>query len=174
MKKYIIVALLHVIAFNGFSQTEKNVEWETISEDSFTLQHPKTWELDKSGAYNTNLMLFTELSSEADKFRDNINVMTQDLSKFDIDLSKFVNISEGQISSMMKDGKIISSERIKGENEHHVLIFSGTQDVYSLKFEQHYYVIGKKAYVLTLTCEVDAFDNYKKIGEQILNSFKLK
>jgi hypothetical protein len=40
-----------------------------------------------------------------------------------------------------------------------------------LKFEQYYWVINEKAFVLTLTCEEDQFKNYKEVGEKILNSF---
>lgn len=53
-------------------------------------------------------------------------------------------------------------------------IYSGKQGMFDLQFEQYYWVINKKAYVLTLTCTIEQFDNYQEIGEAIMDSFEVK
>ena len=75
---------------------------------------------------------------------------------------------------MITDGKIIESKRIIGESmNHHKVMYTGKQDIYNLKFEQYYWVIRQKAFVLTFTCEERQFNNYRATGERILNSFTL-
>ena len=39
------------------------------------------------------------------------------------------------------------------------------------KFEQYYWVIDDKAFILTLTCEESQYNDFQVIGEKILNSF---
>ena len=54
------------------------------------------------------------------------------------------------------------------------VIYNDDQGIYKLKFEQYYWVKKEKAYVLTLTCEIDQFEQYIETGEEIMNSFRLK
>ena len=104
-----------------------------------------------------------------------MNLMIQDLAGNNVDLKQFVEISENQIKTMITDAYIISSDRIKKNGvEYQKLIYTGVQGVYSLKFEQYYWVKDGKAYILTLTCEEDEYDNYKVVGEKMMNSFKIK
>jgi len=71
----------------------------------------------------------------------------------------------------MTDSKIYESTTIKDQNgEYHKIIYSATQGVFKLKFEQYYFVRNNKAFVLTLTTEAEKFDAAKTTGEQILNS----
>jgi hypothetical protein len=92
-----------------------------------------------------------------------------------IDLGKYVEISEGQIKTMITSGVIVESKRQKsGDYDFQKILFTGKQGIFDLKFEQYYFVDKQKAYVLTLTCEINEFDQYKETGEKILNSFKLK
>ena len=68
----------------------------------------------------------------------------------------------------------MSDRKEKNEQEYQRIIYTGKQGEFNLKFEQYYWVIDEKAYVLTLTCEEDEFENYQETGETILNSFVLK
>jgi hypothetical protein len=173
MKKAILISVItSFITFLVYGQTDKGVK--TLNENGYSVQYPDSWELNKSGQMGTSFILFSKPSSSQDQFRENVNLIVQDLSGQNINLDKFVEISEGQIKTMIVNGNIISSKRLKSkESEFQNLIFTGKQGVYNLKFEQYYWVINQKAYVLTLTCEISEFEKFKKIGEGILNSFKL-
>ena len=99
--------------------------------------------------------------------------MIQDLKGQNINLDKFVQISEGQIRTMLTNGKLIESSRINENNsEFHKFIYTADQGIYKLKIEQYFWVKNEKAYILTLSTETDQFEKYKKTGEQILNSFR--
>ena len=174
MQKIIILFFLGVQI--TFSQSKSAPEkWNTLAQANYTIQYPANWEVDKSGQLNTSFLMFSPLESAQDKFRENVNLLVQDLTGKNIDLNKFTQISEEQIKSLMKNSKIVESKRIKnGTQEFHKIIYTGQQQNYDLQFEQYYWVIKNSAYILTFTAEQGRFENYKTIREKIMSSFKLK
>lgn len=150
-------------------------DWKTIDESGFTIQYPDSFELNKSGHMGTTFILLSKQTSQQDLFRENVNLIIQDLTGQNINLDKYVEISEGQIKTMITNGNIIESKRMKTvDKEYQKVIFTGTQGQFNLKFEQNYWIVKQKVYVLTLTCEIDQFDEYQAIGEKIMNSFKIE
>ncbi|PWH84899.1 PsbP-related protein [Brumimicrobium oceani] len=150
-------------------------KWITLDEELYSIEYPESWELNTSGIMGTEFICFSPLTSEIDNFRENVNFMIQDISGFKLNLDQYVEISESQVKTIITNGKIIKSERIKvGENEFHKIIYLGQQGVFDLQFEQYFYVLEDNAYVLTFTFEVDQFEAYRKTGERIMNSFLLK
>ena len=154
---------------------EKLSEWKSLSNDKFEIKYPSDWDVDQSGLMGTSFLIFSQITDESDNFKENVNLLVQDLSENKLTLDTFVESSENQIETAFVNGKLISSDRIKNNGrEYHKLVFAGEQQIYDLQFEQYYWVIEDEAYVLTLTCEIDQFNNYKEVGEKILNTFKIK
>ncbi len=150
-------------------------DWKTLDESEFIIHYPDSLDLDKSGQMGMTFVLLFKQTSQQDLFRENINLIIQDLTGFKINLDEYVDISEEQIKMMITNGNIIESKRIKTDNsEYQKAIYTGTQGQFNLKFEQYYWVVRQKAYVLTLTCEINQFDKYQEVGEKIMNSFKIK
>ena len=167
----ILGAVFLSLNLSTYGQTK---DWNTIKKDAYSIDYPKDWELDESGQMGTSVIIISPLSSQKDQFRENVTVIAQDLTGYNVDLNEYVSISESQIKAMITNAKIIESKRVKIQDlSYHKIVYTGKQGVYSLKFAQYYYVVGDKAYVLTLTCENTQFDDYQLIGEKILNSFKL-
>jgi hypothetical protein len=155
---------------NNYPQT--NSDWKTLDQSNYTIQYPSTWELNQSGQMGTSFVLFSPLESDKDKFKENVNLLIQDLTGQNIDLDKYTEISEGQIKTMITNSALMESKRIKnGKDEYHKIIYSGDQGIFHLQFEQYYWVINDKAFVLTFTSEKDKFADFREIGEKILNSF---
>lgn len=150
-------------------------DWKTLDQVAYSIQYPSTWELNQNEQMGTSFILFSPLESDKDQFKENVNLLIQDISKYHIDLSEYTKISEGQIKTMVTNGTILESVRIKNDNgEYHKLIYSGDQGIFHLTFEQYYWVMNEKAFVLTFTCEQNKFAQKAETGEKILNSFKLK
>ncbi len=154
-----------------YGQTVNN-EWKTLDKPNFSIQYPATWELNQSGQMGTSFILFSALESDQDKFRENINLLIQEGKN--IDLNKFTEISESQIKTLATNAHIIESKRLKKDIEYHKIIHTADQGIFHLEFEQYYWVINDKAYILTFSAEHTKFENFKTTGEKILNSFKLK
>ncbi|MFT7588302.1 MAG: hypothetical protein ACI959_000509 [Limisphaerales bacterium] len=55
----------------------------------------------------------------------------------------------------------------------HELLCSGKQGVKNLMMNQIVVIRNEKAYVLTFTAELDAYEAFKELGSEIFSSFKL-
>lgn len=184
MTKILTILLLITLVACGQTSPEKEssndnnkgvVGWKTFKGTNYSVQYPPDWELDQSGQMGTSFVLFSKLENDKDPFKENVNLLVQDLTGHNIDLDKFVEISEGQVKTMITNSTLVESTRMKSSNpEFHKMIYSGDQGIYHLKFEQYFWIINQQAYILTLTCEQTKFSDYKETGEKILNSFLFK
>jgi hypothetical protein len=171
------------VACGQFSQkgtkTEETAEipenWKLLDESDYSIQYPDTFDIDKSGQMGLSFVLLSKQTSQQDLFRENVNLVIQDLTGQSIDLDKYVAISEGQIKSMITDGNLLESKRLTDKNnEFQRVIYTGKQGQFDLKWEQYYWVKNKKAFVLTLTCEMNQYDEYVSVGDQIMATFMIK
>jgi hypothetical protein len=159
---------------NKTSVPNNQVGLKTLKENGYSIQYPGSWDLNKSGQMGTSFILFSKPASLQDQFKENVNLIVQDLSGQNLDLAKYVEISEGQIKTMITNGNLLESKKLSSNGvDFQRVVFTGKQGIYDLKFEQYYWVEKQKAFILTLTCEIKEFDKYKEAGEKILNSFKL-
>jgi hypothetical protein len=148
--------------------------WELLTEDDYSIQYPKDWELNQSGQMGTSFILFSALENNQDQFRENVNLLVQSVQGQSVDLDAFTEISEGQVKTMLTNCTLYESKRMKkGSQQYHKLIYTADQGGFRLKFEQYYWIENDNAYVLTLTCEESSFSKFKETGGKILNSFSL-
>ena len=148
--------------------------WETLSEEDYTIQYPDSLEMNQEGQMGVKFILFTPPTAPMDQFRENINLVIEDLAGKNVDLDKYVEISESQVKSMITNGKLTDSERIKEGKAFHKLVYTGKQGLFNLKWQQRYWVQNEKAYILTLTCEESQYDQYSALGEKIMQTFEIK
>jgi len=169
LKSLFLFCLLPTITYAQTAPTQ------TIDHPEFTIQYPANWTNDQSGTIGTAVILYSPLEAADDKCRENVNVMIQNLTGLHIDLNKYVEISEGQIKTMVTNPQVIESKRVTGGiQEYHRMVYAGDQGILRLQFLQYYIVTDDKAYVLTFTTEQRKFDTYKNQAEEVLNSFRLK
>lgn len=157
--------------------TQKNIpnDWKSLNESDFAIQYPDTFDLDKSGQMGLSFILLSKQTSQQDLFRENVNLLIQNIAGKNIDLNKYVEISENQIKTMITNWNLIESKRLsENSKKFQRVIYTGKQGQFDLKWQQYYWVENKKAYVLTLTCEQNQYDNYVSVGEGIMKTFKIK
>ena len=127
-------------AVKSDKQTKVFDGWKTLTENNYSIKYPESWELSKSNLMGTNFILFSPLTSKLDNFKENVNLLIQDLTGQDLNLTKYVEISESQVKTIITDGNILESERISNRDIiYHKLIYTGKQGVYELKFEQYFW-----------------------------------
>jgi hypothetical protein len=173
MKKmaFLVFFLINTISFGQIKENN----WKTIDENTYSVQYPENWELNTDKSMGTSFILFTQQTSTDDKFRENVNLIIQNLEGYNLNLDDYVAISEEQINKMVTNGKIIESKRLfKNNSEFQKVIFTGNQGIFKLKFVQYYFIKDEKAFVLTFTSEVTQYEKYKLISDKILASFILK
>lgn len=160
--------------------------WKTLTRENYTIRYPDSLEVDESGKLGVRFFLYFPNESLEDRFRENINLTTEDLQGRDITLDDYAELSIRQIKNYIPEAEIIekSVETDKEGNRYYRLMFSGVQGIgsgtdggynprFELTFLQHYKIAGGKAYVLTLTGERHRFADYQKTGEQIMSTFRI-
>jgi hypothetical protein len=176
----IVSALLFFTLFacgqqNDQHTTESDAHWKRYSDANCEIQYPEEWEVNTAGQMGTSFILLSPLEPENDQFRENVNLLIQDLQGQQLDLDTYVKLSENQVKTLITDGEILESERQKNSNGmHHKLVYNGKQGQLDLRFEQLFWVIDDKAYILTFTSEKEKFAMYRSMSEKIMNSFKMK
>ena len=180
-----LIILLFVVSIqNSHSSVHKGLMggiqssvdgWKTYMKDQYSIQYPANWELDTLGKMGTSFILFAGVENQGEEFKENVNLIVQDLANSNTDLAKFVELSEGQIKKYITNAKIFESKRISVNNtEYHRIIYTGDLGILHLEWEQYYLIVKDKAFILTLTCEKKKFAKDRALAEQILSSFKVK
>lgn len=179
MQKFNIISLaLLLMNLTSFGQGHLDGDertWKSFSEYNYSIQYPDEVEIDTSRTMGLKFILLSKLGSEHDLFRENISFFIQDLTGMKLGLDEYVNISEEQVKTMITNGKIIESKRISIDTlQFHNIVYTGDQGQYNLKFQQRYWVINEKAYILTMTCEVNEYCKFLELGNQIMDTFRLR
>jgi uncharacterized lipoprotein YehR (DUF1307 family) len=118
---------------------ETNKDWNTFAQANYSISYPSAWELNQSGEMGTSFILFFPKESEQDKFRENVNLLTQDLTGKNINLDNYTQISEEQIKTMATNSVLIESKDIVLKSiKYHKIIYTNDQGVYHLKYEQYF------------------------------------
>lgn len=166
MKKLVTLFFIS-ISFCSCSQED----FKTLDDEAYTIQYPETWEVNQSGQMGMSFGLFSPIKFEGDMFRENVNLVIQDLAASPMDLTEYVNVSTKQIRTMILDSEILKSKTIGNYQQ---MIYTGTMGQFKLKFLQNYWIDNGKAYILTFTAEQSEYDNYEKVATQIMDTFKIK
>jgi hypothetical protein len=173
-KSVLICLILSVLGFPFFSFGQKG-SWVEFKKDNYSIKFPENWTLDSTHKSGTDFIILSPQSSEEDAFKENLNLVVQDLSGLNFDLYNFTQLSEQQIQNYMDESELIENERLKkGQQEYQHLVYTAKNAGHVLRFEQYYWIINEKAYVLSFTAELTEFENYKDISKRILDSFVIK
>lgn len=168
-----------ILGFQTSSFAQKNakshINWLEFKKDNYQLKYPESWTLDTTAKTAADFMILSPLSSDNDEFKENLNLVVQDLSGLNFDLDNFTALSEQQIQSYMEESEVIENERLKKDDrEYQHLIYTAKNGGRMLRFEQYYWIINEKAYILSFTAEFDQFEKYQDLSKQILDGFILK
>jgi hypothetical protein len=158
-----------------FSQSDISKQLTSFAKENYKIQYPSDWSIDTLKKMGADIFIFSPKENENDKFRENVNLFVQDLTGLNIDLDKYAKTTEGQIKEMVTEGIIYESKKVTqtGRPEYYKMVYGMTQGIFKLKIEQYYFIKEDIAYVITFTAELNKFESYQNVGEQILNSFIL-
>ncbi|WP_310430263.1 PsbP-related protein [Chamaesiphon sp. VAR_48_metabat_135_sub] len=149
--------------------------WKQLDRLNYSLQYPNDWDLAESEGIGAVFVILAPLESKEDKFRENVNLVIEDLKGQTIDLDRYAKLSKGQLKAALTNFNLIDSQKkSNGGREYFKAIFTWDDAPFRLKVEQYYWIVDGKAYVLTFTSEQDKFANFSETGEKILNTFTFK
>jgi len=182
MKKLLFLLLASCLPVLATAQTvisagagEKPV-WATIADPEFTLRYPPDWALDQTGLFGSSFFLYAPLEARNDTFRENFNLIINDLSEFPgISLAEVAEGARQQIVGMINDAAILEfKEMPDGFDKYYQIEYTGTQGKFKLHWRQHYWLAHNHFYVLTFTAEETDYKRYLPLVEEVFGSFFLK
>lgn len=169
--KHAIFTLLTTL-FVSFTLNE---DWENLKEKNYTIKHPADWEVNQTGLMGSSFFLFSPQTSSSDQFRENVNLMIQDLGENKLSLKQYADISVKQIETIFTAAEIIVNQQGKANDKtFHELVYKAKQGVLNLRFKQRFWIEKNKAYILTFTTEQANTEKYEAVGNEIFKSFSFE
>jgi hypothetical protein len=163
--------------------------WKKLDRVNYSIRYPSNWDLEQKEDQTSDAVMFypftilSPIESPADKFRENVNLVVEQLAGRKIDgvdggnitLDKYAELSTNQLKLEMSNFQIVETKKVaSNRRKYHKTVFTWDYEAFKLKVEQYYWVANGKAYVLTFTTERDKFPKFRETGEKILNTFTLK
>src|SRR4030095_15595945 len=106
--------LLFFVSINFLhAQTPASPEWKVMNEPGYSISYPVDWLADQSGQMGTSFILFSPAVGEQDAFRENVNLIIQDLTGNKMTMDQFVELSQNQVKTFITNAEILENERIK-------------------------------------------------------------
>ena len=160
-------------------------DWQTFNRNNYSVKYPVDWDLQqsdnsKSGTVvsktvRSQFIVLSQLESPQDRFRENVNLVIEDLNGQNPNLDEYSRAADSQLKLMMKNCKILEGKKVnKGSQQHYKTIWTWEYQKIPLKAEQYRWLSDGKAYVLTFTSEQSKFTQFQQVGEKILDTFTLK
>ena len=172
--KFIAFWSLLMSVTSAFAQKDLSDEMIIFAGKNYKVQYPKSWTLDTSRAMGPAVFIFSPLENGEDKFRENVNVLIQNLKGEDINLARYKEITDKQVIDLATDGEIFESAITRKNNqEYYRISYAMTQGKFRVRITSVCFIQNEEAYLVTFSSEIDKYDTYKKTGNQILASFKL-
>jgi PsbP. len=163
------------ITYLSFSQADKSSQVTSFVKRDYQIEYPKSWTLDTSGLAGSELFVLSPVENDSDKFKENVSLIIQNLAGQSIGLDKYKEISEKQIASLGTDIKLLESSKVKkSKGDFYRISYIMSQANFKLIIASYCYIKGEKAYLITFTSEVDKYEQYKTIGDKILDSFQFR
>jgi hypothetical protein len=174
MIKKCCISIILLFLFCASSHAQNN-GWKTLDTTNYSIQYPANWLMNSKGIMGTSFVLYAMADTTDKDFKENINLLIQDLAGMNMDLDDFTKLSTDGIKKYITNSNLVESKKITGgANEYGRVIYTGDQGTMHLEFEQYYWIVNDKAYILTLTTGQNQFELLRKEGEAILNTFIIK
>lgn len=165
-----IAILFSLLLLAGCLENAKHTN--TINRNGYSISYGSDLRLDETGQHGAEFSLSIPTEAVTGGFAENLNLVIQNLANMDIDLNKFVEISENQVKD--SNGILVESKRCKiNGKDAHKLISEGQYNDFELKYMQYYLIENEKAYVLTYMAKKSHFDKYLDRMEAVMNSFRI-
>lgn len=171
MSKLLILFLF--LPFSLFAQ-DSSMQWRNYQKLNYSIDYPATWKLFQNPHKEIRFFLLSPLESLNDYFQENVNLVEEDVTGKNLNLKTYTELTIEQLkNNLFQNCQLIESTLVKSDIDYHKLIYKATYQQRQLKYEQYFWIIDNKAFVLTFTFEELKYEQYKALAEKMLNSFKI-
>tara|TARA_B100002049_G_C16025778_1_gene352314 strand:- start:493 stop:1008 length:516 start_codon:yes stop_codon:yes gene_type:complete len=167
-KKLLILFFIPLITFSQETKTKK------LDHPDYSIEYPKNWILDESGKEGESFVIYPKIESEK-VFVENINLIKQNLGQSELTIKQLKSIIENQVSNILNNPKIISSE-IANKNglTYHKILVKGEASGMNFQTKVYTFLTDTNLYTLTLVSKLEDYDKIKIVSDKIMDSFSVK
>lgn len=141
--------------------------------DHFSIKYPGGWtkEENRNGAA---VILMSPLESRLDTFRENVNVVVQDISGNRMSLEKYTQMAMLQLNAVFKENVelVESTGTLLDGKPAYKFVYIGRGDI-EFKIMHVWTIVGDNAYQVTYTALLSQYDQYINQVEKMVKSFRL-
>ena len=128
-------------------------DWEEYYGLGYSLKLSSAW---KEMEYEAAELAFVHSSTAGDGFAENINVMTQDTSAYDMDLESYLDLSLQQYDTLGYDVIDYKHMTVNGVKGYYCVTSTEVQSV-TCYISQYFTIIDDTAYIFTFAADSDGF-----------------
>jgi len=145
------------------------------SEYGFSIKYPATWSYEEN-KNDTVVLFYSPQENDLDYFKENVNVVVQDISKNPKNIKDYSKRAIEQMEAVFKENMIIiESEPIFfADRSGYKLVFVGKGPETDLQYKSVWTIDGLKAYQVTYTSLVTQYERYISKVQRMLRSFRIE
>jgi len=171
---FAVIVLIFTAAGTGyyFWKQSQYVLYENAGY-GFSIKYPKGWDV-LEGNEGSIVGFLSPQEDDLDLFRENVNIAVEQLGPRKVVLLEYAAVAIRQLRGVFKDDvKILVSEKaFFAGRAAHKLVYN-LVSTYRLRI-MHIWVFKKgSVYTVTYTADEGSFEEYLKIVQPVINSFKL-
>jgi len=140
----------------------------------FRMSYPPEWTMIENEA-GAAVIFYSKLESDLDIFKENVNIVIQDLSEKPMPLDQYTQMAINQMKVVFKTNlEVLESTDISlGGIPGHKFVFIGKGPDGELKFQSIWAVKGETAFQFTYTSMKQDFDKYIDLVNKMHKSFTI-
>lgn len=138
------------------------------------ISYPINWEC-KENFMGTTVIFLSPQEDISDQFRENLNIMVQDLTVQPMNLEEYTELSLAQLDQLISKFKLtepVFNSTLAGYPAK-TIKYTGRQGKLKLKWYTIYTIFDNTAYILTCTGNQKSFESYLPYFNEMINSFQI-
>jgi len=139
---------------------------------NFSIDYPSNWELKEISGI---AVFLSPIEKPSDDFRENVNVVMEDLGKSPMTLDQYMSFSDTSAAQTIVDYKILERGTTRIDDKNAIFtVFTGVSNNKNLKFKNYVFIRNKtQAFTITYTADPDKYEHFLEQAEQSTQSFVL-
>lgn len=156
-----------------YSQSDSTIQYDTLVGEGYKIICPKSWEYFFPKIGGCDLLMMEPDATVKNHTRSNVNVVTLDEKRENMDLDKIKKENEDALKKYCHDFVLMESVIKKdGDISYYEYAYTSTKGRRHLIQFGRCFIKNSKQYLALFTGGKETYDNYKKIAENIINSFR--
>ncbi len=173
MKKALLtLTAIITIGININAQTR----WKTYETSDYSIQYPPKWELNTKNDINVAGVDFQLIAPDDDESAMVQLVISEtEADSFDdIDIKAYQKELPKLLNSMLKKFSLIESKELRNSSGTYIRLTFTFEHMTKMKAIYYIFIADGACYTLEFMVPQKDFEKYKKTGEDILNTFRIK